>query len=111
MTETTKEVTYHDATFHWGDEDGGADVRAVFRRNRHGWFCESVDGQEWLHPTGLGDTKGTRRWGTQIAKDTPEQALHLFLRRYNKYTIWKTKGGYTRPSQKASNLTVGPPRP
>lgn len=104
MTRTIKatENGQYEGTFRWG-RSGEADVSAVLRKNDHGWFCDSVNGQEWDYPAPLDPFGG---WGAQVAKDTPLEALRGFLRQ------WNANGGHDcdpgQVSTAADRLAIRP---
>jgi hypothetical protein len=79
MTTATK--TYEDGkyigTFDWGNSP---DVEVELSKNRHGWFCDSINGIEWQYPTPTNPWSG---WGVQCAKDTPLKALRGFLAQWD----------------------------
>lgn len=79
MSMTTKiESTNYVGTFRWGS--GEADVPTTLTHDQHGWFCNSVNGQEWVYPAPFNPDGG---WGCQFAERTALSAVRAFLKRWD----------------------------
>lgn len=100
-TTTTTTATangQYEGRFRWARQ-GEANVSCRLSKNNHGWFCDEVNGQEWVYPSPVGDPWGG--WGAQTAKETPLAALRGFLAQWNA----SSDGGHGC-SKTADRLTI-----
>jgi hypothetical protein len=69
----------YQGSFEWG-RPGSSRVEVSLSKNDHGWFCDEVNGIGWDYPGPLDPWGG---WGSQVAKDSPEEAVAGFLAQWD----------------------------